>query len=149
MSYHQTIIIGNLGRDPELKYTQNGRAVCSFSVAVTERWTDRQSNEKREKTTWYRVSAWGGLGEIANQYLSKGRQVMVMGNVEARAYADRSGQPAASLELTARDIQFLGGRDGGSSGDYGSNSNSGGDERNRSYDDDFAPPPENTNDIPF
>lgn len=136
MSFHQTIIIGNLGRDPELRYTQSGRAVCSFSVAVSERWTDRQTNEKREKTTWYRVSAWGNLGENCSRYLSKGRQVMVLGTVEARGYTNSAGEAAASLELTARDVQFLSGRGDGDGG-------------NRNEYDDFAPPPNDMNDIPF
>ena len=108
MSYHQTIVVGNLGHDPELKYLQSGQAVCTFSVAVSEKWTDRQSNERKEKTTWYRVTAWGSLGETAKQYLAKGRQVMVIGTVEARAYMSNAGEPAASLELNARDVRFLG-----------------------------------------
>ncbi len=136
MSWHQTIVIGNVGRNPELRYLQSGTAVCDFSVAVSESWTDNATNERREKTTWYRVSAWGRLGEICNQYLQKGRQVMVVGTVEARAYTDKSGQPAASLELRARDVRFLGSkneREGGGNGGY----------------DDFAPPPDNMGDIPF
>jgi len=143
--WHQTIVVGNVGRDPELKYLQSGRPVCSFSVAVSESWTDRQSNEKREKTTWYKVSAWGPLAETANQYVAKGRQVMVIGTVEARAYADNSGQPAASLDLTARDIRFLGGRDGGEGRSSGGSGSSGGNEYG-----DYAPaPPDSMGDIPF
>ncbi len=136
----QTIIVGNLGKDPELKYLQSGRPVCSFTVAVSETWSDKQSQEKREKTVWYRVSAWGPLGETANQFLAKGRQVMVIGSLEpARAYMDQSNQPQATLELTARDIRFLGSRqdreggNGGGNGDYN----------------DFAAPPDNVGDIPF
>jgi single-strand DNA-binding protein len=143
MTWHQTIAVGNLGSDPELRYTQNGRAVCSFNLAVNETWTDRGSNERREKTTWYRVSAWGQLGETAKQYLTKGRQVMVIGNVEARGYLNNAGEAAASLELTARDIRFLSGG-GGTSGGGGS----GGSQNEPYYDDDFAPP-QNMNDIPF
>lgn len=139
--FQQTIIIGNVGRDPEMRYTQGGTAVCSFSVAVTESWTDRQSNEKREKTNWYRVTAWRSLAEVCNQYVHKGMQIMVVGNVEASAYMNNSNQPAASLELTARDIQFLGGR-GGAGGD-----SSGGNTRDEF--DDFAAPPRNMDDIPF
>lgn len=136
--FQQTIIIGNVGRDPELRYTQSGAAVCSFSVAVTERWTDRQTNEKREKVNWYKVSAWRGLAETVNQYVHKGMQIMVVGNVEARGYLNNNGEPAASLELTARDIQFLGSR--------GEGGNSGG---QRDNEDDFSPPPRDMNDIPF
>lgn len=136
MTWHQTIVVGNLGRDPEMRYLQSGRGVCSFSVAVTERWTDRGSNEKREKTTWYNVSAWGPLAETCNTYLKKGRQVMVIGTVDARGYTNNNGEPAASLDLTARDVRFLGGRDdqmGGGGSGY----------------EDFAPPPDDLNDIPF
>jgi len=74
MSWHQTIIVGNLGGDPELRYMQNGRAVCNFSVAVSERWRDRQTNEQQERTTWYRVAVWGPQAENCNTYLAKGRR---------------------------------------------------------------------------
>jgi single-strand DNA-binding protein len=109
MGFNQTIIVGNIGRDPEMRYTGTGTAVCSFSVGVSESWTDRQTNEKREKTTWFRVSAWGSLGETCAKYLSKGRQVMVVGTVEASAYVNNAGEAAASLELRAKDVRFLGG----------------------------------------
>ena len=109
MTWHQTIIVGNLGRDPEMRYTQDGTAVCSFSVAVSERWTDRRSGERRERTTWYRVSAWRELGETCNRFLSKGRQVMVIGRVSVNAYTNREGVASASLEMQAREVRFLGG----------------------------------------
>lgn len=120
MSYQQVIIVGNLGRDPELRYTQGGQAVCGFTVAVNESWTDRQTNERKEKTTWFRVSVWGQQGETIKQYLAKGRQVMVVGTIEGRAYMDQSGQPQATLEVRARDVRLLGSRqDGGQQGgDY-------------------------------
>ena len=115
--YQYTIIIGNVGREPEMRYTQSGVAVCDFSVAVSRRWTDRTSNEQREKTTWFKVSAWRGLAETANQYVHKGMQIMVTGEVEASAYTGQDGTPRASLEITARDIQFLGRRgEGGEEG---------------------------------
>jgi single-strand DNA-binding protein len=108
--YQYIIIIGNVGRDPELRYTQNGVAVCGFSVAVNRTWTDRETNERREETTWFRVSAWRGLAETVNEYVHKGMQVMVAGRVAADAYMSQDGEPRASLELTALDIQFLGQR---------------------------------------
>lgn len=119
MSYQQIIIVGNVGRDPELKYLPSGVPVCNFTVAVNER---RGSGEERtEKTTWFRVAAWRQLAETVSQYLTKGRQVMVVGTIEARAYTDNSGQPQASLELTARDIRFLGNRsDNVGQSEYGS-----------------------------
>jgi single-strand DNA-binding protein len=119
--FAQTIIIGNVGRDPEMRYLQNGTAVCSFSVAVSRRWNDKNSNEQREKTVWYRVSCWRQLAETANNYVKKGMQIMVTGELEpARAYLDNAGQPAATLELTAQNMQFLGqrGEGQGSGGDY-------------------------------
>lgn len=132
MGWHQTIIIGNVGKEPELRYTPNNVPVCTFSVAVTERWNDKQSNEKKEKTTWYRVTCWRGLAETANQYVKKGMQIMVTGTVEVRAYTNNAGEAAASLELNAANFQFLGGK-----------SNSSGEQRQEqapviSSDDDFA-----------
>lgn len=108
--YQYTIIIGNVGRDPELRYTQSGVAVCDFTVAVSRRWNDRATNEQREKTTWFRVSAWRALAETVNQYVHKGMQIMVAGEVDASAFTGQDGQPRASLEITARDIKFLGRR---------------------------------------
>lgn len=125
MTWHQTIIVGNLGGDPELRYLQSGQAVCNFSVAVSERWRDRNSGEQRERTTWYRVAAWGPLAETCNSYLAKGRQVMVTGNVSARGYINNNGEAAASLDLTARDVRFLGNR-GGEQDQYGGGQQRGG-----------------------
>ncbi len=136
-SFQQVIIVGNLGRDPELKYLQSGVPVCNFTVAVS---TFSGTGEGRqEKTTWFRVAAWRDLGERCNQYLSKGRSVMVIGTIDARAYTDNSGQPQATLELTARDVRFLGSRGdsaGGGDGDGGDGGYSGG-------------APSNEDDIPF
>ena len=142
MSWHQTIIVGNLGGDPELKYMQNGRAVCNFTVAVSERWKDRNTNENREKTTWYRVAVWGGQAEACNTYLAKGRQVLVIGNVSTRAYMNNNGEAAASLDLTATSVQFLGGTGGG--GGQSGQGNSGGDNSQ-----DYNEPPSTVDDIPF
>ena len=144
MSWHQTIIVGNLGGDPELKYMQSGSAVCNFSVAVSETWRDRQTNENREKTTWYRVAVWGGQAEACNTYLAKGRQVLVIGNVSTRAYLNNNGEPAASLDLTARSVQFLGGGGSGGQG-QGGQDNSGGDD----YGSNYGEPPSTVDDIPF
>ena len=112
MGYQYTIIIGNVGRDPELRYTQNGVAVCDFSVAVSRKWTDRNSNEPREKTIWFRVTAWRALAETCNEFVRKGMQVMVTGEVDASAYVGQDGEARASLDLTAQNVQFLGSREG-------------------------------------
>lgn len=125
MTWHQTIIVGNLGGDPELRYMQSGQAVCNFSVAVNERWRDRQSGDQRERTTWYRVSVWGPQAESCNTYLSKGSQVFVTGNVSARGYMNNNGEAAASLDLRARDVRFLSNR-GDGEGYQGGQQRSGG-----------------------
>lgn len=109
--WQQVIIVGNVGRDPEVRYLQNGQAVTNFSVAVTRKWNDRESDEKREETTWFRVTCWRKLAEIAHQYVHKGTQIMVVGTIKASAYADKDGRPAVNLELTADNFQLLGGRD--------------------------------------
>lgn len=121
--YQQCIIVGNLGKDPEMRYTQDGTAVTSFTVAVSRKWT-AQDGSKGEKTWWFKVSCWRKLAETTNQYLKKGRQVMVIGEVEATAWTDKEGKPRASLELTARDVRFLGSprEDGGASSDMSASS---------------------------
>lgn len=103
--FQQVIIIGHVGRDPELRYTQSGVAVCDFSVAVSRKWT--QDGEQREDTTWFKVSAWRGLAETCSQYVHKGMAIMVTGRVNASAYLAQNGEARASLELTAQDVQFL------------------------------------------
>ncbi|MFZ2489649.1 MAG: single-stranded DNA-binding protein [Anaerolineae bacterium] len=110
--FSKTIVVGHLGRDPELRFTPSGQQVCSFSVATTRSWTD-QGGQQQEKTTWFRVTAWGKLGELCHQYLSKGRLVLVEGEVDASAWTAQTGEARASLELNARNVRFLGGRDSG------------------------------------
>ena len=160
MTWHQTIVVGNLGGDPELRYMQDGRAVCNFSVAASERWRDRQSGEQRERTTWYRVAVWGVQAESCNTYLSRGRQVMVIGNVSARGYINNNGEAAASLDLTARSVRFLGGRgdgEGYQGGGQQGNQQRGGQQRGgqqRGQQDSRASnypelPPSSVDDIPF
>ena len=151
--YEQTIIIGNLGRDPEKRFTRDGQtAVTGFSVAVTNRWNDRQTGQPQEKTNWYNVSCWGRMADTMDNLrqrgaLVKGKQVMVIGTVTARAWTGNDGQMRASLELRAQNVQLLGNRsddnDGGGSSSSSSSSGDGG-----NYDDDFAPP-QDENDIPF
>ena len=108
--WQQTIIVGNVGRDPEVRYLQSGQAVASFSVAVSRKWKDKDTDEQREETTWFRVTCWRRLAETANQYVRKGTQIMVVGSIKASAYTDKEGQPASSLELTADNFQLLGSR---------------------------------------
>lgn len=107
-SYSKTIIVGHLGRAPETRYTPGGKNVTDFSVAVSKAWTDA-NGDKQEKTDWYKVTTWGKLAEICQQYLDKGRQVLVEGEVSASAWTDKEGNPRATLELNAREVRFLGG----------------------------------------
>jgi len=109
MSYEHTVIVGHLGRDPEMRFTPNGKAVTNFSVAISRKFTGKDG-QVVEKTKWFRVTAWDKLAELCNQYLRKGRLVLVAGEIEASAYTNQAGEPAASLELTAREVKFLGGK---------------------------------------
>jgi single-strand DNA-binding protein len=126
--YQKLIIVGNLGQDPQLRYTPSGQAVTSFSVATSRRWTTNDG-QAQEETVWFRVSVWGKLAETCNQYLSKGRQVMCEGRLTVdretggpRVWQDQNGNWRASYEMTAFDVRFLGQR--GDSMDHGdSNTN--------------------------
>lgn len=105
--YQQITLIGNLGSDPELRYTAGNVPVCSFRMAVQKQWHG-QDGEQKEKVTWFRVTAWQKLAEVVSEHLSKGRKVMVVGEVEnAQAYVNKAGEPAATNEVTARTIRFL------------------------------------------
>jgi single-strand DNA-binding protein len=121
MGYEQTIIIGNVGRDPETRNIPSGETVTSFSIAVTRTWRDRTTNEQREATNWYNVSLWGNRWDGVLPYIRKGKQLMVIGTVTARGYIGQDGAAKASLELRADTVQLLGNRgDTGSlSGDMG------------------------------
>lgn len=107
--YQHVVIVGNVGRDPEMRYTPNGDPVTNFSVAVNRRWTGRDG-QPQEKTTWFRVSVFGRQAETVHQYLTKGRLVLVEGEVDASAYIAQDGTPRASLDLRARNVRFMGGR---------------------------------------
>src|SRR5262245_12242478 len=109
MSFNKLTIVGYLGRDPELRYTPQGTAVCNFSVATTEKRKNARG-EQEEHTIWFRVTAWGRQAEVAAEYLAKGRQVYVEGRLRLEEYTDREGNPRTSAEVTASDIHFLGQR---------------------------------------
>ena len=110
--YQQITLIGNLGNDPEMRYTPSGVPVTSFSLAVNRTWTG-QDGQKHDKTTWFRITTWRKQAEIVSQYLTKGRQVLVIGEIEdARPWTDKDGKQRASLEVTATTVRFFGGRDG-------------------------------------
>lgn len=109
MSFNKIIIVGHLGRDPELRYTPQGTALCKFSVATSER-RKNAVGEMEDHTTWFRVTSWGRQAELANEYLAKGRQVYVEGRFRLEEYTDREGQTRHSAEVTASEIHFLGQR---------------------------------------
>jgi single-strand DNA-binding protein len=112
MSYNKVILIGNLGRDPELSYTPQGTAVCKFSVATNERRRDK-AGEQQDITTWFRVSAWGKQAENVSRYLTKGRKVYVEGRLHVEEWTDREGKARQSLEVNASEVQFIDGPSGG------------------------------------
>lgn len=114
--YQKLIIAGNLGSNPEMRYMPDGQAVTNFSVAVNRRWNDRVTNEQQEEVTWYRVSVWGRQAEAANEYLEKGRQVLIEGRLRPdpntggpRLWTRTDGSVGASFEVVADRVQFLGG----------------------------------------
>jgi single-strand DNA-binding protein len=109
MSFNKITIVGYLGRDPELRYTPQGTALCKMSIATTEK-RKNSTGETEEHTTWFRVTAWGRQAELANEYLKKGRQVYVEGRLRLEEYTDREGQKRFSAEVSATEIQFLGNR---------------------------------------
>lgn len=113
--FHKIILVGNLGRDPEMRYTPGGQAVTNLSIATNRRYTD-SSGETREETIWFRVSVWGKQAENVNQYLKKGRQVLIEGrlvgdeNGNPRIWQRQDGTSGASFEVSAQSVRFLGGR---------------------------------------
>jgi single-strand DNA-binding protein len=113
-SVNKVILIGNLGRDPELRYTQGGSAVANFTLATNERWRDKDGNNQ-ERTEWHRIVVWGRTAENCAQYLQKGRSVYVEGRLQTREWEDKDGNKRNTTEVNALTVQFLGGR-GGSGG---------------------------------
>lgn len=142
-------VIGNCGADPELRHTQASQAVATFRVAVNETWVDKEGT-KQERVEWFRIVAWGKLGEVCAEYLKKGRLVHVTGKLRTREYDDKDGVKRFSTELNADTVTFLGGGDGASSGERkpstGSKPASGGYQRREET---SAPPPMSDDDIPF
>jgi single-strand DNA-binding protein len=110
---NKVILIGNLGRDPEMRYTQGGSAVASLNVATTRKWRNKQSNELVEETEWHRVSVFGQQAEACEKYLVKGRSVYVEGRLHTRSYDDKDGIKRYATEVIAETVQFLGGREDG------------------------------------
>jgi single-strand DNA-binding protein len=145
-SVNKVILVGNLGRDPELRYIPSGQAVANFTLATNDRWRDKEGNNQ-ERTEWHRIVVWGKSAENCAQYLQKGRSVYIEGRLQTREWEDKDGNKRQTTETIAQTVQFLGGRggagggadSGGSpAGDIGSSGSGGG-----------QPPGPSSNDVPF
>lgn len=120
-SLNKVMLIGNLGKDPEVRYTAGGKAVANFSLATNETWQDKEG-KSQQRTEWHKVVAWGKLGEICGEYLSKGKQVYIEGRIQTKEWDDKDGNKRYTTEIVAQDMIMLGGRDEGAgerSGDRG------------------------------
>ena len=124
MSVNKVILVGNLGQNPEVRYTPSGAAVANFSLATNESWVDK-SGQKQEKTEWHRIVVWGKTAEHCQQYLTKGRQIYLEGRLQTRQWQDKDGQTKYTTEVQAQTVQFLGGKAGASTGAAGDNRASG------------------------
>ena len=116
-SFNKVIIVGNLTRDPEVRFIPSGSAVCDISLAVNSQWTDKRSNERKEEVTFVEVTLWGRTAEIAGEYLAKGRPVLIEGRLQQDSWEDKeTGQKRSKLKVVAESMQLLGSRDGGGPG---------------------------------
>ena len=154
-SLNRVLLIGNLGADPEVRYTQGGSAVANFRIATTEVWNDRGSGERNERTEWHRIVVWGKQAENCGEYLKKGRTVFVEGRIQTREWQDKDGNKRYTTEIVANNVQFLGGRGegggggGGGGGRGGSYQGGGGSDFPSGGDQNMDPPPMGDDDIPF
>ena len=123
---NKVILVGNLGNDPEVRYSANGAAIANISIATSESWKDKNTGEQQERTEWHRVVMFNRLGEIAGEYLRKGSQVYIEGKLQTRKWQDQNGQDRYSTEVVASEMQMLGGRgEGGGGGQMRPQSNQG------------------------
>ena len=114
MSLNKVILIGNLGRDPEVRYMPNGEAVCNFSIATSETWNDRHTGQRQERTEWHNITLYRRLAEVAGQYLKKGSQVYIEGRIQSRKYTDKNGIERTAYEIIGSEMKMLGsGNDSG------------------------------------
>lgn len=143
-SINKVILIGNLGRDPELRYTKSGQAVANFSLATSDSFT--KDGQKEERTEWHRIVAWGKTAELCTQYLSKGRSVYIEGQLRTRDWEDKEGQKRSTTEIHAATVQFLGPRSAGQGGGTGGGGDAAGGSRSSEPSMD-APPSDD--EIPF
>ena len=115
-SVNKVILIGNLGKDPEVRYMPSGSAICSVTIATSRQWKDKTSGDRQEETEWHRVTFFDRMAEIAGEYLKKGKSVYVEGRIKTRKYTDKDGVEKYATEIIATDMQLLGGREGGAGG---------------------------------
>jgi single-strand DNA-binding protein len=115
-SVNKVIIIGNLGKDPEVRYLPSGAAICNITVATSRQWKDKTSGERQEETEWHRITFFDRMAEIAGEYLKKGRPVYVEGRLKTRKYTDKDGVEKYATDIVATEMQLLGGREGGGGG---------------------------------
>lgn len=108
MSLNKVMLIGRLGRDPEVRYMPNGSPVCNFSVATSETWTDRNSGQRQERTEWHNITLYGRVAEVAGQYLKKGSQVYLEGKIQSRKYTDKNGVERTAYEIICHEMKMLG-----------------------------------------
>lgn len=148
MSFNKIILVGNLGKDPELRYTPQGTPVCSFTVATNEKRKDR-AGETQDFTTWFRVTLWGRQAETASQYLTKGRPVYVEGRLRLEEWTDRDGKQRYTLEVHATDMQFIGGGRAEETATSTTAAASGGGQRSTTPDLQPSEPELSDDDIPF
>jgi single-strand DNA-binding protein len=160
---NKVILVGNLGADPEVRFTPGGQAVANFRIATSESWTDK-NQQKQERTEWHRIVVWGKLAELCGEYLAKGRQCYVEGRLQTREWNDKEGKKNYTTEVVASSVVFLGGRDGagahggggggggarsggGGSGGGGGGGRGGGGGGGGGRGDDFGPPPPGMDDM--
>ncbi len=136
-SVNKVTVLGNLGKDPEVRYTPGGQAVANFTIATNESWTDKATGNKQERTEWHKIVVWGKLAELSGEYLSKGRQVYVEGRLQTREWADKEGKKNYTTEIVAQQVVFL------SSGERGA-----GRGKAPGATDEFGPPPPSMGDEP-
>lgn len=156
-SVNKVIVMGNLGSDPEVRFTQGGQCVATLSIATNERWKNKQTGEPEERTEWHRVVLWGKIAELARDYLAKGRTVYIEGRLQTRKWEDNQGQTKYTTEIVAQTMQFVGGRGDapqGGGGSYGSSPSQGGGQKSQgasqSAGSSSEPPPfDEDDDIPF
>jgi single-strand DNA-binding protein len=117
---NKVILVGNLGKDPEVRYTPSGSAVANVAIATSDQWKDKQTGEQQERTEWHRVVFFNRLAEVVGEYVKKGQQIYVEGRIQTRKWQDQSGQDRWTTEIGASEMQMLGGRGGGGSAGAGS-----------------------------